>query len=120
MRLKRPMRMKSRSEFLRVQNEGRTFSGKYMVLGILADQEIIPKMKFGIILTRKIGNAVTRNRVRRRLRGIINCWGDSLDFSGYLVMIPRYMAPRATFQDLESDWKKLMHTAGIVAEDQLL
>ena len=42
--------MKSRSEFLRVRNEGRTFSGKYLVLGILADQEIIPKMKFGIML----------------------------------------------------------------------
>ncbi|MBE06627.1 MAG: ribonuclease P protein component [Verrucomicrobiaceae bacterium] len=120
MRFKRLMRMKSRSEFLRVRNEGRTFSGKYLVLGVLADQEIIPKMKFGIILTRKIGNAVIRNRVRRRLRGIINCWGDSLDFSGYLVMIPRYMAPDATFQDLESDWKKLTLRAGIVAEDKFL
>ncbi|MEE3176851.1 MAG: ribonuclease P protein component [Verrucomicrobiota bacterium] len=120
MRFKRLMRMKSRSEFLRVRNEGRTFSGKYLVLGVLADQEIIPKMKFGIILTRKIGNAVIRNRVRRRLRGIINCWGDSLDFSGYLVMIPRYMAIDATFQDLESDWKKLTLRAGIVAEDKFL
>ena len=120
MRLKRPMRMKSRSEFSRVRNEGKTFSGKYLVLGVLADREMMPKMKFGIILTRKIGNAVIRNRVRRRLRGIINCWGDSLDFSGYLVMIPRYKAPVATFKDLESDWKELICRAGLVPEGQLL
>ena len=37
MRLKRQFRMNSRTEFLRVRNEGKSYAGKYLVLGLLED-----------------------------------------------------------------------------------
>ena len=113
MRLKRQLRMNSRSEFLRVRNDGKSYSGKYLVLGLLEDQKVNSGFKFGIIVTKKIGNAVMRTLIRRRIKGIISSFGETLDFSGYMVVIPRYLAKEASYENLESDWKRLVKKAGI-------
>lgn len=113
MRLKRQLRMNSRSEFLRVRNEGKSYSGKYLVLGLLEDQKFNSRFKFGIIVTKKIGNAVMRTLIRRRIKGIISSFGETLDFSGYMVVIPRCLAKEASYEHLESDWKRLVKKAGI-------
>ena len=60
MRLKRQLRMNSRSEFLRVRKDGKSYSGKYLVLGLLEDHQVKSRFKFGIIVTKKLGNAVMR------------------------------------------------------------
>ena len=71
MRLSRVMRMKSRAEFSRVREEGSSFGGRYLVLGYLPEPDLAINFKFGIILTRKVGNAVKRNRIRRRVRAVV-------------------------------------------------
>ena len=113
MRLKRQLRMNSRSEFLRVRNDGKSYSGKYLLIGLLEDQKVNSGFKFGIIVTKKIGNAVMRTLIRRRIKGIISSFGETLDFSGYMVVIPRYLAKEASYENLESDWKRLVKKAGI-------
>lgn len=113
MRLKRQFRINSRTEFLRVRNEGKSYAGKYLVLGLLEDDGVKTDFKFGIIVTKKIGNAVARSLIRRRLKGILSASGESIDFSGYMVIIPRYISREATYKHLESDWKRLVKKAGI-------
>ena len=113
MRLKRQLRMNSRSEFLRVRNDGKSYSGKYLVLGLLEEQKVNSGFKFGIIVTKKIGNAVMRTLIRRRIKGIRSSFGEPLDFSGYMVVSPRYRAKEASYENLESDWKRLVKKAGI-------
>ena len=63
MRLPRSMRMKSRGEFSRVRSEGKSYGGRYLVLGVLGEPALGVPFKYGVILTRKVGNAVTRNTV---------------------------------------------------------
>ena len=53
MRLKRQFRMNSRTEFLRVRNEGKSYAGKYLVLGLLEDDRVEADFKFGIIVSQK-------------------------------------------------------------------
>ena len=113
MRLKRQIRMNSRSEFLRVRQEGKSYAGKYLVLGLLEDHQLSSQFKFGIIVTKNIGNAVTRNLVRRRIKGLLSSFCNSLEFSGYMVIIPRYRSKEASFQVLDSDWKSIVKKAGI-------
>ena len=81
MRLKSQLRMNSRSEFLRVRNDGKSYSGIYLVLGLLEDHQVKSRFKFGIIVTKKLGNAVMRTLIRRRIKGIISSFGQTLDFS---------------------------------------
>ena len=108
--------MRSRTEFVRVRKEGKSFGGRFFGLGVLSAPELTEPFKFGIILTRKVGNAVVRNRIRRRARAIIGELGDKVGKPAYLVTIARHSAPKASFEELRRDWKKLACKAGILSD----
>lgn len=61
--------------------------------------------KFGIIVTKKVGNAVMRVALRRRIREIIREHADSIMWAGNVVVILRYRAPSASYQELEQDFR---------------
>jgi len=67
-------------------------------------------LKLGLSVPRRVGIAVTRNRVRRRLREIFRRNRSSLSGpGGHLVVNVRKSAGEATFADLSAD---LLETAG--------
>ena len=115
MKLPRPMRLRSRSDFQRSRKDGKTYAGRYLVLSVLPDPDASP-MRFGIILTKKVGNAVVRNHVRRRIRGLLSRYGGRIAPGHQLVIIARYTAPSATFEELEKDWLKQLKRAGILQQ----
>jgi ribonuclease P protein component len=68
-------RLRKRREFLAVQGEGRRFPGAHYLFFVrrrsnLGPSHIVvaPPTRFGITVTRKVGNAVTRNRIKRVVR----------------------------------------------------
>ena len=62
-----PARLKRRAEFLRVGGKGRKIAQPGLVLQALARADGEPA-RIGFTVTKKVGNAVVRNRTRRRLR----------------------------------------------------
>lgn len=60
-------RLKSRPEFLRVR-EGERRKGRYFVLEVLDRRTPDEAPRAGFTVTKKQGNAVERNRMRRRLK----------------------------------------------------
>lgn len=113
MRFPRDRRITSRRLFQRVRNQGKSFAGHFLVLGVLRDDHLAVPVRVGYITTRRIGNAVTRNRVRRRLRGVLQRTGERLKPGYCLVLIARNRAAEATSEALEKEWKWLAHRAGI-------
>ena len=61
------IRLKRRAEFLRVAAKGRKAAMPGLVLQALARGDTAPA-RLGFTVTKKVGNAVVRNRTRRRLR----------------------------------------------------
>lgn len=92
-------------EYQDVRQKGQSVAGRYLVLGTLHDPAL-PDPRFGLITSKKAGNAVTRNLLRRRFREIIRKWGDHLPEKNRVVTIARWRASQATFQELEADWIK--------------
>lgn len=116
MRFPRDRRITAKRLFQRVREEGTSHAGHFLVLGLLRDEAIADPVKVGYITTRRLGNAVTRNRVRRRLRGVLQRTGDRL-LPGYcLVLIARHRAATASSEALEKEWKWLAHRAGIFSK----
>ncbi len=64
---RKPSRLTRRAEFLRVAARGRKAATPGLVLQALARPDTAPA-RLGFTVTKKVGNAVIRNRTRRRLR----------------------------------------------------
>ena len=116
MRLARKYSMTMHGEFLRARTEGVAKGGAYLVVSSLANPAL-PHHKVGVITTRKIGNAVTRNRLRRRIHSILaKHIGDIESSQGkrYIVTVLRWRAPQASSAELEQDWLKQARQLGIL------
>jgi ribonuclease P protein component len=69
------MRLRERSEYLAVQSGGQKLHGRH-VLGI-ARKRPDPQLpgRLGLTVTKKVGNAVVRNRIKRLVREWIRLHG---------------------------------------------
>jgi len=70
--------------------------------------------RFGLITSRRVGGAVDRNRVRRRLRELCRL-NRSLVPAGWLVVvIAKSSAAAASFADLREEWLLLARRLSIL------
>lgn len=115
MRLPPKLRLKASRDFVRVRQEGQSFPGRCLVLSVLRlPVTEVATFQFGIITSRKLGKAVVRVRTRRRLREIIRENQHLLIDGLHLVIIPRWRAPDAAFQNLREDFIHTARKAGIL------
>ena len=111
MQLTRHQTMKRASEFAMVRAKGSSAAGRFLVLSTLpysGEGVGAKESRFGIITTRKLGHAVVRVLLRRRVREILREHGDPLQYGHYVVIIPRHTAATASYQELEKDFQKLL------------
>ncbi len=101
-------------EFDRLKREGESFHGKLMVLSVLKN---LPDTdaRVGFITSRRVGGAVIRNRVRRRLREIVRAARPQISAGIWLTVIARQAASRASFQALADEWQALARRSAIFA-----
>ena len=105
------IRLQYSSEFLRVKSEGRAYGGRFMTVGVLKGCE---STRVGLITSKRVGGAVERNRVRRRLRELMRLTRPHWVPGVWVVAIARHAAVGAPFAELQSEWLRLAERAGIL------
>ncbi len=115
MRLPVSLRMKAAREFARVREAGTSFRGGCLIVSVLP-VEGQTRFKFGLVTGSKIGGAVVRNRVRRRLREVIRETQDRIKDGVHVVIIARWRAPEASLQELRSEFLRSAQKAGILVD----
>lgn len=109
------LRLKKRAEFLRVAAVRRKWAVPGMVVQAAAqkDQAACGSMRVGFTATKKVGNAVVRNRIKRRLRAVAaeilpvygNCGWD-------YVLIGRKNTLERPFEKLKEDLRQALAKLG--------
>jgi ribonuclease P protein component len=95
-------RLTKRSEFLTAASGRRFHTGRMTVQGRSRDDG--DGLRFGITVTKRVGHATERNRIRRRLRAAIHMAAvEHLDRSADVVVIGRREALSAAYPVLLDD-----------------
>ncbi len=94
-------RLRKPREFHYVYKNGRKWIGNYLLLIFIENN--LPYSRIGIVVSKKVGKAVLRNKIKRRLREIIRLNIDKIP-SGYdIAVISKRNAKIASFWDLKED-----------------
>ena len=110
-----PQRLKRRAEFLRVSARGRKVAMTGLVLQALARSEGEPA-RLGFTVTKKVGNAVVRNRTRRRLKEAARLLLREAPVQGVdLVLVGREATRKRRFSALIDDLRRALGRAGVAA-----
>ena len=105
--------IKKRKDFVLSNKFGKKISNKNFILQkyqqIEQDQ---PSLKFGFTATKRIGNAVKRNRAKRRMRALISLFLQENrllfdDKSSYVIVAKKSLI-QATFLDLRVEMKECL------------
>ena len=107
--MRRERRLKKSEEFAAVRKEGRSWADQVLVL--VTRRNGLPVSRFGFAVGRGVGNAVVRNRVKRRLRAVAS---DSSVAQGWdLVVIARKPAAESSSHALSASLSGLLSRAGV-------
>ncbi len=102
--------------FRRLYQKGNQAGNRYLVL--YARKNRTRENRVGITTGKKLGHAVTRNRVRRRLREIYRLNEDRF-VPGYdIVVVARSQAVNASFAQLQDSYLALAARIGILRGDK--
>ena len=102
------MRLKKRKEFLFMAAKGRKAPVSGLVLQLFRRPDSDPA-RVGFTVTKKVGNAVVRNRVRRRLREVVRRVEADTPLNGLdLVLIGRGSTRERAFDALVADFRKAL------------
>jgi ribonuclease P protein component len=107
-------RLTQPEEFSAVKFQGRAYRGPLLILGVLVQKEE-KAFRAGFVTTKRIGGAVVRNRVRRRLRDIVRKEQQRLRAGFWIVLVARPRAASASYRELKDEWLRLAERASILA-----
>jgi len=92
--------LKKNYEFKRLYNRGKSAASKYAV--VYCNKNGRDKNRLGITVTTKLGGAVRRNRIRRRLKEIYRLNEPALRKGYDIVLVARMRCTDAPWRELES------------------
>jgi len=109
----KPGRLKRRPEFLRTAASGRKAAIGGVVLQALDRADTEPA-RLGFTVTKKVGNAVVRNRTRRRLKEAVRLVLNEHPVAGVdLVLIGRDSTRKRNFMVLQNDIRRALAKIGV-------
>src|SRR5713226_6941757 len=109
--MKREQRLRSAADFQRVRDQSpRVWPHRLLVLHVAPND--LDRARVGITVSGRVGKAVVRNRIRRRLREALQVRFDAL-VAGYdVLVVARPASAQASWFDLNAALDVVLQRAG--------
>lgn len=114
--MRKELRLRRSQLFDKTYKEGKSIAAREVVLCFLYLEPGAPT-RAGFSISKKVGNAVTRNRIKRRLKSILGSASESLRSGYILVLVGRPPAVEASFGELNKSVRRLLKRAEILEGD---
>jgi len=108
--MRREQCLTKRRQYALVYREGRSWVNSLVVMKALPNGFTL--FRYGFSVSRQVGKAVTRNRVKRRLREILRL--TPLEPGWDIVFIARPVAATADYASLRESVRGLLSRAGLL------
>ncbi len=95
-----------------MRSEGRSWAHPLLVL--YARPNGLPVTRVGVTVSRRLGKAVVRNRVRRRIREAVRLVYPQIPSGWDLLWIARTGSVEATFAEIQTAVRQLLQQAGLL------
>ncbi len=112
----RPRRLANSRDFRRVREQGRCWSDSRLVLCVYPNG--LDTVRVGYAVSKRIGKAVRRNRVKRLMRESVRGYGDLLVPGWDIVIIARPRVSVADYWDVSSSVGHLLGQAGVLCSTE--
>jgi ribonuclease P protein component len=103
--------LRSVADFQQIQSQSRSRAHPLLLLRYRRNG--LERTRYGISTSRKIGSAVVRNKVRRRLRSILRALDPAVERGYDLLLVARPAAASVKQPDLDHALRQLLRAAGI-------
>lgn len=108
--MKKKYRIKKNNDFQRVFKHGKSMANRQFIIYTLEQSEE-PEFRIGLSVSKKIGNAVTRNRVKRLIRQVFLEEKERIIKGKDFVVIARKPAAEMTYHEVKSSLKHIFKKA---------
>ena len=103
-------RLRARKDFVSVYRKGRAWVSQFLVLRALPND--LPHHRCGFVVSKRVGKAVVRNRLKRRLREGLRPLAVQPGWD--VIFLARPLAARASYHELREAIANLLSRARLL------
>ncbi|MGM0508399.1 MAG: ribonuclease P protein component [Fusobacteriota bacterium] len=108
--------IKKNREFQKIYNYGKKYFGKYLLIIILPNN--LNYNRLGVVASKKTGNAVVRNKIKRIFREIFRLNINKISGNYDIVIISKYHTGNKIksldYKKIESDFLRVLKKAKVL------
>lgn len=109
--MKKEYRIKKNEEFQKIIKNGQSFANRQLVLYYLEKEQ--PHFRIGLSVSKKLGNAVKRNQIKRYLRHAFIDLEDQIKPNYDLIVIARMPVANMNFHEIKKSLSHLLKKTNI-------
>jgi len=104
--MKKKQIIKKNEDFKKILDQKKVYRNNYF--NIYIERNFNKENKFGLSVSKKVGNAVIRNKIKRQLKSIIDSKKDFQNYHDYIIIVKRSVL-ETNYLEMKNELLKLIN-----------